>query len=238
MLNIRVRFFSNFSHYRTRFTMPGGNQGLYYSLNMGPVHFIFFSSEVYYDSQYPGPQRQYNWIVDDLKEATKPENRAKRPWIIALAHQPMYCTSFNQDYCTISRTKTRIGMGNPPKYGLEALFYENGVDMQIWAHEHTYERFYPIYDYKVLNGSTDEPYVNPKAPVHIITGSAGCEEGHDFFTPKSPEWSAYRSRDYGYSRLKVYNHTHLYMEQVSTTADKVIDEFWIIKDSHGPYNSL
>ena len=45
------------------------------------------------------------------------------------------------------------------------------VDLAIWAHEHDWERLWPIYDWKVLNGSGD-PYVDPKAPVHIITGSA------------------------------------------------------------------
>lgn len=57
-------------------------------------------------------------------------------------------------------------------FGLEDLFYEHGVDLEIWAHEHAYERLWPIYDFKVLNGSKKEPYTNPRAPVHIITGSA------------------------------------------------------------------
>lgn len=37
-----------------------------------------------------------------------------------------------------------------------------GVDIAIWAHEHTYERAWPVYDYKVYNGSTEHPYVNPR----------------------------------------------------------------------------
>lgn len=44
--------------------------------------------------------------------------------------------------------------------------------MEIWAHEHSYERLWPVYDKKVYNGSYDAPYTNPKAPVHITTGSA------------------------------------------------------------------
>ncbi len=56
--------------------------------------------------------------------------------------------------------------------GLEDLFYENGVDLELWAHEHVYERMWPLYDRKVFNGSIDQPYNNPLAPVHIITGSA------------------------------------------------------------------
>lgn len=38
-------------------------------------------------------------------------------------------------------------------YGLERLFYKYGVDLEIWAHEHTYERMYPVYNRTVYNGS-------------------------------------------------------------------------------------
>ena len=58
-----------------------------------------------------------------------------------------------------------------------------------------------------------------RAPIHITTGSAGCQERHDHFVPNPPEWSAFRSSDYGYTRLTVFNATHLYFEQVSD--DKV-----------------
>jgi len=49
---------------------------------------------------------------------------------------------------------------------------EYGVDLSIWAHEHSYERMYPMYDHKVYNGTESDPYRNPKAVVHVTTGSA------------------------------------------------------------------
>jgi len=55
---------------------------------------------------------------------------------------------------------------------MEKLLYDYGVDLAIWAHEHSYERLWPLYDYNIQNGSYAEPYRNPRAPVHIITGSA------------------------------------------------------------------
>lgn len=64
--------------------------------------------------------------------------------------------------------------------GLEPLLKEFGVDVVIWAHEHSYERTWPLYDKKVYNG-TRGAYVNPGAPVHVITGSAGCRERTDGF---------------------------------------------------------
>lgn len=52
------------------------------------------------------------------------------------------------------------------------MFNTYGVDLSIWAHEHSYERMWPLYNYKVMNGSVEEPYTNPRATVHITTGSA------------------------------------------------------------------
>ena len=34
-----------------------------------------------------------------LQEASKPENRAQRPWIITMAHRPMYCSNAVGDGC-------------------------------------------------------------------------------------------------------------------------------------------
>ncbi|OWR54256.1 putative acid phosphatase precursor [Danaus plexippus plexippus] len=43
-------------------------------------------------------------------------------------------------------------------------------------------------------------------------------------------WTAFRSQDYGYTRLKVYNKTHVHIEQVSVDLNgQVIDAFWLIK---------
>uniref|UniRef100_A0A8B9LTI0 Purple acid phosphatase n=1 Tax=Astyanax mexicanus TaxID=7994 RepID=A0A8B9LTI0_ASTMX len=209
----------NFSHYRNRFSMPGQTESLWYSWNIGSAHIISFSTEVYFYLEYGLDLlfEQYKWLQSDLEEANKPENRAIRPWIITMAHRPMYCSDDDHDDCTKFESFVRLGRNDtkPPAPGLEDLFYQHGVDLELWAHEHTYERLWPVYNYKVYNGSTDEPYVNPKAPVHIITGSAGCREKHDGFIPKPRDWSAFRSTDYGYTRMHLINTTHIYLEQVN-----------------------
>lgn len=89
---------------------------------------------------------------------------------------------------------------------------------------------------QVYNGSRQAPYTNPGAPVHLVTGSAGCKEGREPFIHKIPAWSAFHSQDYGFTRMIAYNETHLHFEQISV--DKLgapIDDFWIIKDAHAPY---
>lgn len=231
----------NFSNYRARFSMPGNSESLFYSFDLGPVHFIGISTEVYYFLNYGFKQlvKQYDWLEKDLKEASKPENRALRPWIIVYGHRPMYCSNGNTADCSQHETFTRVGLPFIKMFGMEDLFYEHGVDVQIWAHEHSYERLWPLYDYKVYNGSYEEPYTNPKAAIHVITGSAGCDEGRTPFLWDRPAWSAFRSDDYGYTRLKAHNETHLYFEQVSVDKKgEIIDSFWIIKDKHVPYSEM
>ncbi|XP_054264808.1 acid phosphatase type 7-like [Macrosteles quadrilineatus] len=218
--------------------MPNTKDNLFYSFNLGPAHFIGFSTEVYYFLGYGIKQvvLQYEWLENDLKEATKPENRAKHPWIITFAHRPMYCSDDDGDDCLNYESLVRSGLPIVKWFGLEDLFVKYGVDLEIWAHEHSYERLWPVYNHKVYNGSWEHPYTNPGAPVHIITGSAGCDEKVDPFIKNPREWSAFRSSDYGYTRLQIHNSTHLYMEQVSDDLDgAVIDFVWLIKEKHGPY---
>ena len=49
---------------------------------------------------------------------------------------------------------------------------EFGVDLALWAHVHAYERLWPVFNNTVFNGTEEDPYTNPGAPVHLITGSA------------------------------------------------------------------
>ncbi|XP_062501769.1 acid phosphatase type 7-like isoform X2 [Corticium candelabrum] len=153
----------NFSHYLNRFTMPTNGNGFWYSINIANIHFISYSTEVYFTN---GPvAEQLLWLKQDLNEANR--NRDKQPWIIAFGHRPMYCSNLDGDDCTTSHSVVRAG--------LESVFYENGVDVIIQGHEHSYERLWPVYNETV----TAKNYINPKAPVHIISGAAGCSEVYD-----------------------------------------------------------
>jgi len=78
----------------------------FYSFNIGPAHIISLSTEFYFFIEYGWTQiaRQYEWLEKDLKEATKPENRAKRPWIITMGHRPMYCSTDDRDDCSFKES--------------------------------------------------------------------------------------------------------------------------------------
>ncbi|KAK2173036.1 hypothetical protein NP493_909g00016 [Ridgeia piscesae] len=228
----------NFSNYKSRFTMPGGDgNGMFFSFNLGPAHVVSFSSEYYYYTNYGWKQiaNQYKWVENDLKEANKPENRAKRPWIISMCHRPMYCSNSNDpEHCTNKENTIRVGLPDIHAYGMEELLYRYGVDLHFTAHEHSYERVWPTYNLVVCNGTKSKnPYDNPGAPVNIVTGSAGCHEGVDPFEPVGFPWTAYHSDDYGYTRMTIKNTTHLFLEQVSDDQKgKVIDTMTLVRDKH------
>ena len=66
----------------------------------------------------------------------------------------------------------RTGFPGVHAYGFDDLLYEYGVDISFWAHEHSYERTFPVYNMTVMNG-TGSAYKDPGATVHIINGAAG-----------------------------------------------------------------
>ncbi|KAF6211623.1 hypothetical protein GE061_012136 [Apolygus lucorum] len=224
----------NFSHYRNRFTMPGNSENLFFSFNMGPVHIISINTEAYWYLQYGMKLvvNQYNWLIKDLEEANK--NRAERPWIVLYGHRPMYCSGVSKE--CVEDAPTRSGL-NGKLFGLEELLWKYGVDLTFWGHQHNYERLWPVYNYTVHDG-TKSPYVDPKAPVHIITGSAGCKEDIEPFGTPAP-YSADRNLHYGVTEVHFLNASHAILTQVATDiGGQVVDQIVLVKNEHGPYTQL
>ena len=231
----------DFSHYTERFrnmpanaedtpTVVTGNgeapNNWFYSHDFGNVHFVAISTEIYFD--YPDlVEAQYNFVSQDLASV----DRSVTPWVIVHGHRPLYC-SCDSD-CDSSADTVRLGPDG--KFGMEELLHSHGVDMYICGHEHNYERMYDVY-----NGTSTRATVNPPSTVYVVTGDAGGPEEHEKFDRPKPDRAAFRTDAYGYSRMTVFNDTHLYWEQVETDTDAgvedvVIDETWIVVEEHGPF---
>jgi len=176
--------------YGNRFFMPGDeNQDYFYSFNVGPVHFVAFSTELFFfPDNNTNADKQMEWMQNDLEEATKPENRDKRPWIVAFGHRPIYCTSVYPD-CTNE-------VAFELQRNFEPLFFRYGVDLAYFGHIHSMEASYPI----AFDGEVSGTFDKPAGTVHIVNGGAG--QGFlGPFTDPQPLWTEWREHVHGYSRL-------------------------------------
>ena len=89
---------------------------------------------------------------------------------------------------------------------------------------------YPLYKGQ-MEAQQNHTYLNPKWPWYVVTGSAGCSEGLEWFDDVLiPPWSVVRSVSYGYGHLQVHNATHLYWDQMLDEANAGRDWVWVVRD--------
>ena len=85
----------------------------------------------------------------------------KQEWALK-SHTENSCRPYQRNTNSMFDKKIPYQKDGPCRYGLEELLIKYKVDVAIWAHEHYYERFWPLNDYRVMNGSRSEPYTNPQ----------------------------------------------------------------------------
>ncbi|PIC31363.1 hypothetical protein B9Z55_012089 [Caenorhabditis nigoni] len=218
---------SNFNQIINRFTMPKNgvyDNNLFWSFGYGFVHFIALNSEYYAENHKKEANAQYKWLEQDLA-------KNKQKWTIVMFHRPWYCSTHSASGCNdYSDMLSRKGNSEMP--GLEKLLHDHNVDMILYGHKHTYERMWPIYDGVGYKSGDSGHIKNAKAPVYILTGSAGCHthEGPSDTTPQL--FSADRLGQYGYTRLKVYNSSMIstYFVDTSDKVGNFMDRFYLGKD--------
>lgn len=169
--------YSMYLNYRYRFSMPGSiwpipDDKLWYSFNMGPVHFVSYSTDVYLRGNTQLQQKQSNWLEMDLTEAN--QVRDKRPWIVAYGLHPLYCSGPDATDCFKKDSNVRAG--------LEDKLYYFGVDIILQSNAGGgYERLFPTFKDVVLATN----YTNPRAPVQIVLGTASSTRVTFPFLPGS-----------------------------------------------------
>jgi len=208
-----------------------GPNTMYFSWDYGLVHYVSISTELWFGVSSPETNvtkdSQLAWLRQDLAAANRKRNQV--PWIVVNGHRSVYCSCDGD--CD--------GAAETVRKDLEPMLMEFGVDFFINGHEHNYERSYPMYQ----NKSSRSNY-NPTAPIYVVTGAAGSSEMHEPFTLAQPAWSAFRSNSFCYTRMLVYNRTHIHWQQVQTDPTqfpgsdygKVIDDAWIVQNNHGPFS--
>jgi hypothetical protein len=192
----------------------------YYSFDHGMLKTIVINS--YVSCTWGSPQ--HNWLLRTLKRT----DRTVTPWILVVAHSPVYSTfTGHQDELLDS------------KAAMESLFHRYGVNLVASGHDHAYMRTHPVYNRVRVPSQVDahDPAdAAAAAPIYVIVGTGGNWEGppSDGYVSFRPEpWVAARHLTAaGYSTLSVVNATHAHWmwranldtPQMDWVRDKFIDE--------------
>lgn len=207
--------------YSLRFNMPGNSseptgakapatRNLYYSFDMGVVHFVYISTETNF---LPGSS-QYNFLKHDLESV----NRSKTPFVVVQGHRPMYTTSNENRDTSLRRQMLEH---------LEHLLVNNNVTLALWGHVHRYERFCTLNNFTCINNGQK----GENGTVHVVIGMAG-QDWQPIWQPRQnhpdmpifpqPKHSLYRGGEFGYTRL-VATREKLVLSYVGNHDGKVHD---------------
>jgi hypothetical protein len=136
----------------------------FYSFDYQNVHFLAMSTGKGTVIPYVNGSEQYQFINDDLSKAA---NNPNIDWIIVYGYRPFYTSP------TIHPANENLRETYPP------LFEKYGVDLVITAHNHNYQRSYPlVYNTEhsrepIVKDVNASHYNSPGVPIYVGVGTAG-----------------------------------------------------------------
>ena len=123
----------------------------YYSFDYGNIHFICLDS---YETNRAVGSPMYNWCENDIQNTTQ-------DWIVAFWHHPPYSKG--------SHDSDTEGNLYEMRNNFVPMLEDNGVDLVLSGHSHSYERSY------FINGHYDYSYTFN--PVQHSVGKNGVGDG-------------------------------------------------------------
>ena len=132
----------------------------YYSFNYSNIHFLMLNSEIAFNSNSP----QYSFAKNDLAIASAD---AAIKWIIVGFHTPVYTSP------------TKHSPNVPFRNTYHPLFDKYDVDLVLQAHNHNYQRSYPMTfneaksSEPLISSSQKNDYKDPAGEIYIVIGTAG-----------------------------------------------------------------
>ena len=192
----------------------------YYSFDYGQVHFIVMASESSFQEGSP----QYKFINEDLKKASEDKDVN---WVIVTTYGPFYTSP-----STHKAEKDLRDIYHP-------IFEKYNVDLVLQAHNHNYQRTYPIsYNYAgdssepiVTNQSTARSNNSTDGTVFALVGTAG--ESFYPLNGQAPYMASQFEGKFGFLNIDISNgnpHTKLTGTFYDNKGDAILDEFTIEKE--------
>jgi len=154
-------FPAKFNEYMKHFKMNSP----FYSFDYGNVHFLAMATAKNKVIPYNETSKQYEFVKEDLKRAH--ENKSIN-WIIVYSFRTYY-----------SSNTTHPGLDELQDL-YHPLFEKNGVDIVLQAHNHNYQRTYPLmynqtktFTPIITDKGTEKYTGEPKGPIFITVGTGG-----------------------------------------------------------------
>ena len=174
------------TNYYEQFCLPGNER--WYSLDFGPdLHITVLDSEIL--SRSDAWNEQLSWLESDLAE------HESCTWKIAIFHRPAYSAGYHGQKTSGNDAVSRELI----REDWVPLFDEYHVDLVVNAHDHDYERTYPIY----------QNAVQPYGTTYVVSGGWGAP-----MRDVSPKWwTAYCAKKYSFTVVDISGGT-LHMRAV------------------------
>lgn len=100
------------------------------------------------------------------------------------------------------------------------------MDLFVAGHLHNFERTWPVFKGNV----TATSYADPAAPVHVVVGMAGDNEGLlNRWMNATPAWRAHKDSQLGYARLHFQDKSTMKFDYVLSDSGAIVDSFTITK---------
>lgn len=184
---------------------------MWFSYELGPVHWLYFSTETDYNGAPSGTTdnrnsntSQLDWMARDLASV----DRRVTPFVIAVAHRPLLANGEVDDN---GQPKGQAKIVHDVFLPLLARYH---VDLYITGHVHDYQRTTPL-----ANGTLTQ----------ILAGAGGSIEGISKEPKRSFPWLA---SEYGASTsygILGINRTHLMWENFATTTGNPLVDSVVIR---------
>jgi hypothetical protein len=201
-------------HYLNHFNLPNP----YYSFDKGGVHFLVLSTETEYDEG----SAQFRFAVDDLLKAA---NNPEVQWIIVAYHRTI---TYN------SNTSAEDVGSSDFRDTYHPLFEHYSVDLVLMAHQHNYERTYPLQyntdspESPIITDRNKSYYNNPEGQVFAIIGTGGAHLFH--FVGEAPNSTAERYDGFGLAEIKVTENPRMLKFTFFSDGERAEDTFIITKN--------
>ncbi len=140
--------------YLDAFHLPSNNPAAserYYSFDFANAHFV--ALEVTIENDLPDPT-MLAWLDADLAASSK-------LWKVVYFHVPMLSNPGAHGGDDVIRTE------------LQPIFEARGVDLVFQGHNHFYTRTFPTIGTTPVAVAQEPHYINPGAPVYVVTGGGG-----------------------------------------------------------------